>query len=58
MDDLNTVEELSKVVSGQSILSAELHDDGLHFQLSGGPILIIAGYIAVGLYRPDKRDLN
>jgi len=58
MDDINTVEDLSKMVCGQSILSAEMHDDGLHLQLSSGPILIIAGYIAVGLYRPDKAVLN
>ncbi len=46
---LDTIEELSKEVSGREVVSVDIYDDGLHLNLSDGKVLIILGAVGIGL---------
>lgn len=48
--DLVTGEELMEAVMGQRIVYGEETDDGMHFNLEDGRVLIFTGEFVVSIY--------
>lgn len=46
-------------LEGATIVGGEVEDDeGLHIHLQDGRVLVIAGFFAMALVRPDERSLH
>jgi len=56
--ELSTISELMEFVEGQSIVYGEINDDGLHFTLSDGRVLLIVGALAVALLDSENATLQ
>lgn len=51
-------DEVLDSIKNAVILSGELSEDGLHFYLDDGRVIVFYGQFILGVARPDKSTIN